>query len=73
MADIHAALGLGPIPLTGGMAACPDDDRYKHEVTCNTVPEGEVTLLRYPVRDQRSLRLVRNVHREQIPDGRTDT
>jgi hypothetical protein len=66
---LDAALGLGPIPLTAGMAACAEDDRRKHEITCNWVPEGLVTALRYPVRDGMSLRLVRNVHKPGVPDG----
>jgi hypothetical protein len=66
---LDAALGLGPIPLTAGMAAVAEDDRCKHEITCNWAPEGLVTVLRYPVRDGMSLRLVRNVHRQGVPEG----
>ena len=66
---LDASLALGPVPMTAGMAAAAEDDRRCHEVTCNWVPEGVVTLLRYPVRDGMSLRLVRNVHRSGIPEG----
>lgn len=66
---LDAALGLGPIPLTAGMAAVADDNRCKYEVTCNWIPEGCVTILRYPVRDGWSIRLVQNVHRAGFPEG----
>ena len=66
---LDAALGLGPIPMHGGMACVVDDDRCRHHVTCSWLPEGNYAITRYPVRDGWSMRLVRNVHRAGVPEG----
>lgn len=65
----HAA---GPVPLHSGMACCVDENRPRHTVTANWLPEGTYALLRYPVRDQWSVRLVRNVHQGGVPYGSID-
>ena len=66
---LDAALGLGPVPMQGGMACVVDDDRCRHEVTANWLPEGNFAITRYPVRDGWSMRLCRNLHRPGVPDG----
>ena len=66
---LDAALGLGPVPLSGGMACVVEDDRCRHHVTANWLPEGGFALMRYPVRDGWSLRMVRNVHKPGVPEG----
>ncbi|MCK6479123.1 MAG: hypothetical protein L6R43_02915 [Planctomycetes bacterium] len=66
---LDAALGLGPVPMHGGMACVVADDRCQHVVSCNSLPEGNYVLSRYPIRDGWSMRLVRNRHCKEVPEG----
>ena len=66
---LDAALGLGPVPMQGGMACVVDDGRPFYEVSASWVPEGPVVVMRYPVRDGWSLRMAINRHAPGVPEG----